>query len=223
MHDSMSLIDLMKKDIYEFNEMVNLSHDEFKKYKELLINFKDTNSSKLCNKEKGDSLEQLVAFLIKKTAIFNVYNSVRTTSNEIDLFVELNQQGSYLQSHKLIDAFFGDKFICECKNHNIKIDVTWTGKFISLVNLCKFKFGVLFSYKGLTGSGPWNDATGLTKKYCLKEDIIIIDFNINDFNNISTSNNVLDIIKVKVDKLKHDIDLSGFLTTHPNEQSVNKL
>lgn len=44
-----------------------------------------------------------------------------------------------------------NKFITECKNHNKKVDVTWVGKFYSLMNLTDNSLGILFSYKGLTG------------------------------------------------------------------------
>lgn len=216
MCNSLSLIELLDSKIYRYEDMINFSSDEFEVYKRHLDYFEKTNSSAAFNnKDKADALENLVTYLIEKTNIFEVYKNVPTTSNEIDLFVRLNQRGKILLSQGLIDELYLN-FICECKNYNQKIDVTWIGKFIMLTKLGNFNFGIMFSYHGLTGKNTWDNAFGLTRKFYLKENLLVIDVDHKDLIKISTDKNLLEIIKDKTTQIKHDIDLTPYLTEHPN-------
>src|SRR5699024_11806213 len=106
--------------------------------------------------------------------------------------------------------------------HNKKIDVTWIGKFINLTKLGDFNFGIMFSFHGLTGKDTWNYASGLTKKFYLKEGLLIIDINYEDLKTISLNKNILDIIDEKITNIEHDINLSSYLKTHPNSNFMNE-
>ena len=114
-----------------------------------------------------------------------------------------------------------DEFICKCKNYKNRVGVTYVGKFCSLMNSCNVKFGVLFSYCGVTGTG-WKDSSGLIKKIYMKSKVnenptTIIDFNIEDFKSISDGNNFLDIIENKIMKLKYDTNFEALIQPHPAE------
>lgn len=220
MHNSLNLIEILDNNIYKYEELVNFNKKEFEEYKNLLACFNETNSSKsYSNEAKGEALENLVAFLISKTNIFEIYKNIHTTSNEIDLFVKFNRYGKVLLSYGLVDGLFSN-YVCECKNTNNKINVTWIGKFITLTRMGNFNFGLMFSYHGLTGENTWNYAFGLTRKIFLKENTLIIDINYNDLLKISTQKNLLDIINEKVINIKHDIDLTQYLTEHPNTKYI---
>ena len=61
-------------------------------YKEKLKKFTESNSSStVSNKEKKESLEDLVSFISKKTNLFTVYENIKTSTNEIDLLLSLKK------------------------------------------------------------------------------------------------------------------------------------
>lgn len=196
---------------------------EQKDHYELLLNDleREQASKTSSTKDKGAALENLVNYLLQCSGdLFEVYNDVRTNTNEIDQIIKLKVKGRMLRSLGVLDERY-DEFICECKNYKNRVGVTYVGKFCSLMNSCNIKFGVLFSYRGVTGSG-WKDSSGLIKKIYMKSNVnenptIIIDFNIEDFKSIRDGNNFLDIIETKIMKLKYDTDFETLIQPHPAE------
>lgn len=200
-----------------FEKICEYSEKEKQEYDTLLNDFKKKNSSKCSTKEKGDSLENIAAFVLKSGNIFEVYKNVRTSTNELDQLIKTTNSGSVLCSNGILDARLKN-FIGECKNYNKGVSVTYVGKICSLLEVTDIKICILFSYKGITGSG-WKDASGLVKKFYMSkensnEKYCIIDFNINDFESIKTGNNFLKIIEEKMLSLKYDTDYTSFLSKH---------
>lgn len=196
---------------------------EQKDHYELLLNDleREQASKTSSTKDKGAALEILVNYLLQCSGdLFEVYNDVRTNTNEIDQIIKLKVKGRMLRSLGVLDERY-DEFICECKNYKNRVGVTYVGKFCSLMNSCNIKFGVLFSYRGVTGSG-WKDSSGLIKKIYMKSNVnenptTIIDFNIEDFKSIRDGNNFLDIIETKIMKLKYDTNFETLIQPHPAE------
>lgn len=196
---------------------------EQKDHYELLLNDleREQASKTSSTKDKGATLENLVNYLLQCSGdLFEVYNDVRTNTNEIDQIIKLKVKGRMLRSLGVLDERY-DEFICECKNYKNRVGVTYVGKFCSLMNSCNIKFGVLFSYRGVTGSG-WKDSSGLIKKIYMKSNVnenptTIIDFNIEDFKSIRDGNNFLDIIETKIMKLKYDTNFETLIQPHPAE------
>lgn len=196
---------------------------EQKDHYELLLNDleREQASKTSSTKDKGAALENLVNYLLQCSGdLFEVYNDVRTNTNEIDQIIKLKVKGRMLRSLGVLDERYGE-FICECKNYKNRVGVTYVGKFCSLMNSCNIKFGVLFSYRGVTGSG-WKDSSGLIKKIYMKSNVnenptTIIDFNIEDFKSIRDGNNFLDIIETKIMKLKYDTNFETLIQPHPAE------
>jgi hypothetical protein len=134
---------------------------EQKDHYELLLNDleREQASKTSSTKDKGAALENLVNYLLQCSGdLFEVYNDVRTNTNEIDQIIKLKVKGRMLRSLGVLDERY-DEFICECKNYKNRVGVTYVGKFCSLMNSCNIKFGVLFSYRGVTGSG-WGASFG---------------------------------------------------------------
>lgn len=196
---------------------------EQKDHYELLLNDleREQASKTSSTKDKGAALENLVNYLLQCSGdLFEVYNDVRTNTNEIDQIIKLKVKGRMLRSLGVLDERY-DEFICECKNYKNRVGVTYVGKFCSLMNSCNIKFGVLFSYRGVTGSG-WKDSSGLIKNIYMKSNVnenptTIIDFNIEDFKSIRDGNNFLDIIETKIMKLKYDTNFETLIQPHPAE------
>ena len=200
---------------------------EQKDHYELLLNDleREQASKTSSTKDKGAALENLVNYLLQCSGdLFEVYNDVRTNTNEIDQIIKLKVKGRMLRSLGVLDERY-DEFICECKNYKNRVGVTYVGKFCSLMNSCNIKFGVLFSYRGVTGSG-WKDSSGLIKKIYMKSNVnenptTIIDFNIEDFKSIRDGNNFLDIIETKIMKLKYDTNFETLIQPHPAENLLD--
>lgn len=204
-----------------FKKICEYSDLEKQEYNRLLDDFKKKNSSKCSMKEKGDSLENIASFVLKSGNIFEVYKNVRTSTNELDQLVKTTVNGSILCSNGILDSRLSN-FIGECKNYSKGVSVTYVGKVCSLLQTMNIKICILFSYKGITGSG-WKDASGLVKKFYMSkenqnEKYCIIDFNISDFESIKSGNNFLKIIEDKIMALKIDTDYTTFLSGHEAEK-----
>lgn len=202
-------------------QILTFTFEEQKEYIILLKNLESTNSSSSSTTEKGKALEEIVQFVIEKSAVFDIHSNVRTSSNEIDILARLNGKGKYFKGQGLLD--FHDSFLSECKNYNKKVDVTWVGKFYSLVKYTKNNLGIIFSYKGLSGD-KWHNAVGLTKKIFLLEtdERYIIDFNYNDFKILSEGKSFIELISEKIFNLKNDTSIQSFIAEHPNQKLFPK-
>lgn len=205
--------------ICEFND------EERLEYNRLLKHFKNTNSSNSTTNEKGKSLEELATYTIKTSHIFEIYKNIRTTTNELDQLVKINDCHRLLIGLKVIDERLSN-FIGECKNYQNKIPVTYVGKVCSLLSTTQNKICILFSYNGVTGK-DWEDSTGLIKKFYLSKEksderFCIIDFNVNDFDEIANGNNFLQIIENKIMSLKNDTDYLNFVTEHESSSKILK-
>lgn len=206
-----------------YKKICEFSEEEREEYNKLLENFKNTNSSSSTTNEKGKALEELATYTIKTSHIFEIYNNIRTSTNELDQLVRINDCSRLLIGLKIIDERLAD-FIGECKNYQDKVPVTYVGKVCSLLSTTQNKICILFSYKGVTGKA-WEDSAGLIKKFYLskeklEERFCIIDFNINDFEEIHNGNNFLQIIDDKIRALKNDTDYSNFVTEHESTSQI---
>ena len=156
---------------YANGKICEFTHEQKDNYELLLNDLEREQASKTSStKDKGAALENLVNYLLQCSGdLFEVYNDVRTNTNEIDQIIKLKVKGRMLRSLGVLDERY-DEFICECKNYKNRVGVTYVGKFCSLMNSCNIKFGVLFSYRGVTGSG-WKDSSGLIKKIYMKSNV----------------------------------------------------
>ncbi|GAC40751.1 hypothetical protein [Paenibacillus popilliae] len=215
------LLEVLKNEEDMFREITRLDGKEKAEYEELLEQLEEVhkreNQQHYDTHQKGKALETIVSFLLGKSVIFEIHENIRNSTNEIDQLLCLSYKG---KKFKDFLPFSGDLFLSECKNYNKKIDVTWVGKFFSLLTTSHTKIGFLFSYYGLTGK-KWNNAVGLTKKlFLLKERLedrtYIIDLNISDFRLIQQGHSLLELIDSKMKGLKTDTSFEVFLQLkHP--------
>lgn len=206
----------------QYQEITRLDEKEKQEYDQLLERLKSIHeeSSTADTAEKGKALEELVGFLLKSTAIFDVHQNLRNSTNEIDQLLVLNSKGRFFEKDGLVNLP-GNHFLSECKNYQGKIGVTWIGKLYSLMESTSTQIGLLFSYHGITGVG-WRDASGLIKKLNLRREdiekrISILEFNIVDFTAIQEGKNILELLDAKISALKFDTNLSRFIDKHPAE------
>lgn len=206
-----------------YDRICKMTDEQQDEYKRLLGEFQKVHrlDGQYSNDEKGKALEQLASYLLKVSGgIFKVERNLRTTTNEIDQLLSLTAHGRTLIGNNIIDP----KLHCvlgECKNYNKKVDVTYVGKFCSLLLTNSVQIGILFSYHGITGTN-WNHAAGLIKKFYLHKEneadrFCIIDFNNKHFQEIANGGNLLQIIENQMKSLHFDTDYSKFISKHPAE------
>lgn len=214
---------------YSYEMICKMSEEQKKEYQNRLAVFlnynkikeKDADAPKNLKQLKGQSLEELASYLMKISGgIFEVERNIRTSTNEIDQLFRLTPKGKVLLAHGLINKKY-ELFLGECKNYKKSVDVTYVGKFCSLMLTNRVKLGILFSYHGISGK-DWKEGAGLVKKFYLhKEELenrfCIIDFSKDDFIAIANGKNLLTIIEQKLIALQIDTDYTQYLSKHPAE------
>ena len=171
-------------------------------------------------RKKGQILELLLKSMIAYTGdIFESYENLGTSTNEIDLYLRVREKYKVFLGN-VIDQRYKN-IICECKNYQDQVGVTYIGKFYSLISISHKNVAILVSWKGIGGEG-WNDGVGLVKKiYMLhekKEDkIYIIDFNKKDFQRIINGESLLSILDKKCEELENDISFAQYIDRHPHQ------
>lgn len=214
-----------------FKKVGYLNPEKKELYKEKYDYFVYTNGKKNLNGKnqdddnriKGKALEDLVSILFDATGeYFNIYRNIRNGSNEVDLLVCYTQKAKALSL--ILDKKYSD-IICECKNYEGSVKVTYVGKFYSLVQSANMKIGIIFSYNGFSGES-WGGGAGLSKKlFLLKEQeqdkIYILDFNINDFKSILDGKSLFEILDDKCRGLRLGVDdITKYIVKHPNEDKI---
>lgn len=222
-YDPIKLLEIFDEiaDGLSLERISELSGPQKIKYQELLDVFKTTNKSKSTTTQKGQTLENLVYYLLEVSGgVFKVKRNLRTSTNEIDHLVGFNTKGDLLSSKFIIPQYF-NYFLSECKNYKGKISVTYVGKFCSLIQTTNVKVGIIFSFSGI--SGPrWKNGDGLVRKFYLSKEAIddrycIIDFSLPQFEQILKGESLFSIIDAQMSALRFDTDYRHFLSRHPAE------
>ena len=202
------------------NELFKLSPESLMEIEDIFKKLEDAheggNTANITDQEKGKLLEKIVDLILFKTNIFKIYKNVRNNVNEIDLIVKLSDHGITFNDF-LINELKND-FICECKNYNKSISVTWVGKFFSLLNIFNQKFGIIFSYYPVTGRGEWTDSKGLIKKIFLRNETVILNFCSTDIRRILKGDKIQRILSDKLDNLKYQTEIQSYISKHPYEE-----
>lgn len=220
----MTLPELLQNLGKEKSSLLNLKDDEQKQFSKIYYKIETEDCE---NSEKGKLLENLVALLFQKSSssLFHTGRNYQTSTNDLDLFLKWTEQARLLGINAAYPCF-GDSFICECKNYKDKVDVTYVGKFASLLIAAETKLGIMATWNGVTGRSKWSDAQGLIKKIALRQNIYIIVLDKNDFKRIcDKKDNIFSIIDEKYTSLKNDIDYNVYIKKHETENillSCNK-
>lgn len=213
-------------DFQRFADKVDdLSQDDRITFGEMVQEFKSImNQSGISAGVKGKLLEDLVHFLFENSGhTYKVKRNIRTSTNEIDDLIELTAKGKTLAGVRILDLK-GDFFLCECKNYNKKVGVTYVGKFCHLLQSSNCRLGIIFSYHGISGTN-WNGATGITKKFHLlrqryDEKYYVISFDITDLDKIVNGSTLSELISQKCRALDIDTDFEKYLVCHPAEEGL---
>lgn len=230
MLDNISFLKLLEQiddpDFQRFAEKVDdLSESNRIKFSQMVEKFKSMMSMPNVSAGiKGKFLEDLVHFLFEHSGkVYAVSRNIRTCTNEIDDLVGLTAKGKVLEKKGLLD-FKGKFFLCECKNYNKSVGVTYVGKFCHLLQMSNCRLGIIFSYHGISG-GKWSGSVGLTKKFHLlreryEDKYYVISFDIRDFERIVNGDTLSELISEKCCELDIDTEFKRYLISHPAEDNL---
>ena len=204
------------------DQSISISNENKEKFSEMCKQIESYKNAK----DKGNKLENLVYFIIDNTPIFEGYQNIRTSTNEVDIIVRLSDIGRMMLSNNLIDLK-ANEIIIECKNYDKrKIDVTWVGKFCSLLLQSPARVGILISHKGFKGN-KWDSAKGLAKKFYYykekyKEKQYVLDMTLSEIKKSVQENNFVELILSKIIAMENDTKYEHFLSKHPAEDNLKQ-
>lgn len=226
---------IVQDDLAIFDTFVRWTDHDREEFKVLLDHLKQPYNKEVeTTKSKGDRLERLVEFIIKKSYFFEVYKNVHTETNEIDEVIVLSNRGKQaLKRFNLSrDLISIDKniFLGECKNYESNLNVTYVGKFYSLMTVTGISFGIIFTQKGLTGeSESYKDAYGLVKVLRMVEksknegqEFYILSFTLEDYEKLLQGTTFFELVKAKKLEMQLASDYHNFIKDNQHE-AENKI
>lgn len=172
--------------------------------------------------EKGRLLEELSGILFQKSVenLFDVYRNCRTSTNEIDILIRWTESAR-MGGISTAFSFIGDSFLCECKNYKGPVDVTYVGKFNSLMSVADTYFGVMISWDGISGRNEWKDSKGLIKKIALREKRYIVVLDKKDLKELCNGEkNIFSMLYDKYIALKNETDYDKYIVKHEAEEEL---
>ena len=106
--------------------------------------------------------------------------------------------------------------LIECKNYKAAVDVTYIGKFYSLLKVSKQNAGILVAWKGVTGGTDWKNGYGLIRKIALRDNLYIIVLDKNDLKVVVNQQlSIFKLLNKKIEELDLDVKFdSGFTQQH---------
>lgn len=168
---------------------------------------------------KGRLLEDIVNCLFQDgyKILFDSRRNCRTSTNEIDillLWTDIARNSGVTAAY----SFLGDSILCECKNYKKSVDVSYVGKFCSLMRCSGTNFGCMFAWNGLSGRGKWDASKGLVRKIVLKDNAYIIAIDKNDLHDIYEQKaNIFSILYRKYEAVKYETDYGQYIQPHEAE------
>ena len=153
-----SIYDYLRETGAYSSSLMNLSsetQEEFNNYYDQLI------VGVSGKREKGELLEKLTSSLFNND-LFCIRRNCRTSTNEIDVLVDWSKQARICGLNSAY-PFLGELVLCECKNYEKSIGVTYIGKFASLLSATSTSTGIMVSWEGVSGQ-KWSYGSGLIKK-----------------------------------------------------------
>lgn len=232
--ESLNIKDYLDKIVQDplkvFREFVLWKDKDKEEFKQLLGALRSPYDKNVeTTKGKGDRLERLVEFIIKKSYFFEIYKNVHTETNEIDEVIVFSDRGrqalkSFGISRELI-PIKEDLFLGECKNYAVDLGVTYVGKFYSLMTVSNVSMGIIFTQKGLTGRPEgFKDAYGLTKVLRMVEnsknkdnDFYILTFSDEDYNKLLEGITFFELVKAKKLELQLASNYETFISDNKHE------
>lgn len=175
-------------------------------------------------KTRGNLLEELIKLITIKTNKFDLFDNITSDTNEYDIIIKPSKIAREILFNGLPEIIL-QPIICECKNYKTPVDVTWIGKFYSLLSISNLKLGIIFSYEGVTGQAEndWTNAWGLIRKIYLKDRIAIISISKLELKRIVEGESFCEIVEEKYIQLQTMTSIDNTKRYHPSEKKVQEI
>ena len=159
-------------------------------------------------KAKGEYFGEFIIYILKATNIFRCVKNIRTSTNEIDIRAEFTVPAQDIANYYHFDKRL--TLFLECKNYPHKnVDVTYIGKFYSLLSTSNKEFGIIVSPNGLTGSS-WSDGHGFCKKIAIKHNVKMLSLTYQDLLNLNEKS-LFTILKEKIIELEENFEIDKYI------------
>lgn len=203
--------------LFAMSDIVKEEYDNlYEQLKQDIDNYKANKRHIFTAQERGSLFEKMIGclFFSGDTLLFNEVTNCRTSTNEIDLLICWSDVAIQNKINTIFD-YMGRSFLCECKNYEGGVSVTYVGKFYSLLKVNCSNFGILFVSTKIKGRNKWDSAQGLIRKIALRDKIYIIAIEWEDLTQIyNCETNILKLIGDKYNALKNDIEYEKYIKKH---------
>jgi hypothetical protein len=99
----------------------------------------------------------------------------------------------------------GRHFVCECKDWGKPADFSVMAKFCRVLDTTKSRFGILFSSKGITGTGKTKDAEREQLKLFQDRGIVVVVLNLTDLKRVANGMNLITLLRNKYETVRLDL------------------
>lgn len=147
----------------------------------------------------GKVLERLASYMLSAIPGFRATTRQRSRLTDYDVVCTVEGLDVDFRSE------LGRYFVCECKDLNKPSNFSILAKFCRVLDSTKCKFGILFSTKGVTGSGKGTFTEREQMKIYHDRDLVIIVLDLNDFRIISEGGNLVTMIRDRYERVRLDL------------------
>lgn len=147
----------------------------------------------------GQILERLASYFL--SAIPGFRATTRRKSRSTDYDVVCTVEGLEVDFRTELGRYF----VCECKDLNKPADFSITAKFCRVLDSTKCTFGILFSTKGITGSGRGTYAEREQMKIYQDRGLVIVVLDINDFHFLADGGNFVTLLRDRYERVRLDL------------------
>ena len=99
----------------------------------------------------------------------------------------------------------GRYFLCECKDWDTPADFTSFSKFCRVLDSVKSRFGILFSKKGISGTGKSKHAEREQLKVFQDRGMVIVVVNEDDLQQVADGISFVKILRAKYEAVRLDL------------------
>jgi len=156
----------------------------------------------------GRALELLADYLLSCMPGCRTVRRQRSGSTDYDIVCSMEGLDVDFRSE------LGRYFVCECKDWQSPADFTIMAKFCRVLDSTKSRFGVLFSKKGISGSGRITDAEREQLKVFQDRGMVIVVVDQHDFEQVANGKNFVSLLRAKYETVR--LDLIGLGVQHKN-------
>jgi hypothetical protein len=147
----------------------------------------------------GKALELLAEYLLSCMPGCRTRRRLRTPSTDYDVVCAM--EGTEVDYRSELGRYF----VCECKDWNMPADYTTMAKFCRVLDSTKARFGLLFSDKGISGSGSNAFAEREQLKIFQDRGIVIAVISLDDIKNVAAGANFIWLLRQRYESVRLDM------------------